>query len=352
MKQFNPDTITRENIRQLVPYSSARDEFKSAARVFLDANENSLGSAIIESGFNRYPDPQQKSLKGAIAELKQVNEENIFIGNGSDEPIDLLVRAFCEPGLNNMIICPPTYGMYEVVAGINNIPIIRVPLLPGFELDAEGVLAAVNADSRIIFICSPNNPSANLMKAEAIEKLLTGFNGLVVVDEAYIDFAADASWLRRLETFPNLVVLQTLSKAWGLAALRVGMAFASTAIIGILNRIKPPYNLSEAAQQLALQALAEKSRVDEWIAILLRQREWLAQELAKLSCVEIVYPSNANFLLVKTTNAKEIYQYLTGKGIVVRNRSSVPGCENCLRITVGSPAENQQIIQSLQSFPS
>lgn len=346
---FDLNTLIRPNIRKLVPYSSARDEFKGNANVFLDANENSLGSPLIK-WYNRYPDPLQWELKKKLSSIKGIAPEHIFIGNGSDEPIDLLYRAFCEPGIDNMIVCPPTYGMYEVSANINNVSIKKVPLTPQYQLDLEALEEAIDANTRIIWLCSPNNPTGNALYREDIELILNNFDGLVVVDEAYINFSRHRSFIPDLADYPNLVVMQTLSKAWGLAALRIGMAFASKEIIDVFNKIKPPYNISQPAQELALQALENMEDVNEMIRILVAEREKLAVALGELSQVIEVYPSDANFLLVKTVEARKLYHYLTEKGIVVRDRSSVILCEDCLRITVGTPKENQQLLEAISSY--
>jgi histidinol-phosphate aminotransferase len=347
---FDINSIIRPNIRSLVPYSSARDEFEGDAHVFLDANENSMGSAA-GGGCNRYPDPYQLELKRQVSRIKNVPVPNIFIGNGSDEPIDLLIRATCIPGESNIIICPPTYGMYEVSANINGVPLVKVPLTNGFQLNTGAILEAITENTRLIFICSPNNPTGNCMRHEDIQALLNGFNGLVVVDEAYIDFAGTDSWSQQLNTWPNLVVLQTLSKAWGLAALRVGLCFASEAVIAVLNKIKPPYNINLASQQMAAAALASgQQQVEQWLQILAAEKQRLEQELPGFSFVREIFPSNANFLLIRVSNAPALYHYLAGKGIVVRNRHGQPLCDNCLRITAGTPEENGLLLEALREF--
>ena len=347
---FDLNALIRPNIRKLVPYSSARDEFKGSARVFLDANENSLGSPLIK-WYNRYPDPLQWELKKKLSTIKGIAPEHIFIGNGSDEPIDLLYRAFCEPGIDNVIVCPPTYGMYEVSANINNVAVKKVPLTRQYQLDLEALEEAIDPHTRIIWICSPNNPTGNALYREDIEVILNNFDGLVVVDEAYVNFSRHRSFIPDLADYPNLVVMQTLSKAWGLAALRIGMAFASKEIIEVFNKIKPPYNISQPTQELALQALENIEDVNEMIRILVAEREQLAGKLIGLPQIEQVFESDANFLLVKTTaDAKAVYHFLTEHGIVVRDRSSVILCEDCLRITVGTPAENQQLIDVLSTY--
>lgn len=346
---FDIQAITRPNIRNLVPYSSARDEFKGEAGIFLDANENSLGSPLIK-WYNRYPDPMQQALKEKLSSIKGVPPQQIFIGNGSDEAIDLLYRAFCEPGIDNVIVCPPTYGMYEVSANINNIALRKVALTADFQLDLEALEQAIDMHTRIIWLCSPNNPTGNALHRDDIAMVLNNFDGLVVVDEAYVNFSRHRSWIPELDEYPNLVVLQTLSKAWGLAALRIGMAFGSSELISILNRIKPPYNISQATQELALQALDNMEDVNEMIRIIVREREQLAAGLQKLPQILHIFPSDANFLLVKTIDAESLYQYLVEKGIVVRNRSKVIRCEDCLRITIGTATENQKLIEAISSF--
>lgn len=344
---FELKNILRDNVKKLVPYSSARDEFKGEASVFLDANENSYGSPL-EQNFNRYPDPLQLKLKERISQIKGVPVPNMFIGNGSDEAIDLLFRAFCRPGIDNVITLPPTYGMYGVSAGINDVNLIKVSLTVDYQLDIEAIAEAINADTKLIFICSPNNPTGNSMHRQDIETILANFNGLVVIDEAYINYSRQKTFISELTEYPNLVVLQTLSKAWGLAGLRLGMAFGSEEIIEVLNRIKPPYNISQATQQLALEALQNVAQVNEWIKQTVDERQKLAAGLAQLSFVLEIYPSDANFLLVKTTSPQQIYQYLVKESIIVRDRSKVELCEGCLRITVGTPEENALLINKLK----
>ena len=348
---MNLEQLIRPNVRAMKPYASARDEFQGpAAQVMLDANENSLGSAGPQA-FNRYPDPQQRAVKAEVARLKDVRPEQIFLGNGSDEAIDLLLRLTCVPGQDSILILPPTYGMYEVAANLNDVAIERVPLTADFQLADDAITKVLASSAKLVFVCSPNNPTGNLLHAAAVERLLRGFGGLVVVDEAYVDFAAAPSWTTRLAEFSNLVVLQTFSKAWGLAGLRLGMAFAAPALIGYLNKIKPPYNISESTQQHALAGLADTSGFDEMRQQLLQQREQLAAALPALPIVEQVFPSDANFLLVRfRPDATAVYEYLLGRGIVVRNRTSQPGCAGCLRLTVGSAAENQQLLTALRAF--
>jgi histidinol-phosphate aminotransferase len=346
---FDLDKLLRDNIRQLVPYSSARDEFKGEAQIFIDANENSLGSPLTK-WYNRYPDPHQWKVKEAIGKIKGIAPQHIFLGNGSDECIDLLYRAFCIPGKDNVIINPPTYGMYEVSAHINDVEVRRVVLQDDFQLDLVHLENRIDQNTKIIWICSPNNPTANSLNRQDIEIVLNNFPGLVVIDEAYINFSRHRSFIQELSDYPNLVVLQTMSKAWGLAGLRLGMAFASEAIIDVYNKVKPPYNISQATQELALKALEEVGQVNEMIKSLVSMREQLAAELAVLPQVRKVYPSDANFLLVKTVDARGIYEYLLREGIVVRDRSKVELCEGCLRITVGTERENAELVEALGRY--
>jgi histidinol-phosphate aminotransferase len=347
---FDLNAITRENIRDLVPYSSARDEFHGEARVFLDANENSLGSPL-SKWYNRYPDPHHVRLRERISAVKGIPPEHIFLGNGSDEAIDILYRAFCEPKRDNVVVCPPTYGMYEVSAHINDVEVRKASLTPTFQLDLEALEKAVDAHTRIVWLCSPNNPTGNCLDRTDIETVLNNFDGLVVVDEAYVNFSRYRSWITELTDYPNLVVLQTLSKAWGLAGLRIGMAFASTGIVDIMNRIKPPYNINESSQSLALQALEELGQVNDMIRILVSERGRMAEALQAMPLVARVHPSDANFLLVQMQGARRVYEYLLGKGIVVRDRSTTPGCADCLRLTVGTPSENDLLLQALKEYP-
>lgn len=346
---FNLDKLLRDNIRALVPYSSARDEFKGEAKVFIDANENSLGSPLTK-WYNRYPDPHQWKVKEALSKIKGIGPEHILLGNGSDECIDLLFRAFCVPGKDNVIINPPTYGMYEVSAHINDIEIRRATLLDDFQLDLVHLENLVDEHTKLIWICSPNNPTANSMNRQDIEIILNNFSGLVVIDEAYINFSRHRSFIQELSDYPNLVVLQTFSKAWGLAGLRVGMAFASQAIIEVLNKVKPPYNISGSTQELVLQALGEVEQVNDMIRTLVQLRERLAVDLAGLPMVRRVYPSDANFLLVKTDDARSIYDHLLNAGIVVRDRSKVELCAGCLRITVGTEKENGELVNVMSRW--
>jgi histidinol-phosphate aminotransferase len=346
---FDLNSLIRENVKKLTPYSSARDDFKGEAKVFLDANENSLGSPLAK-WYNRYPDPHQLKVKQKLSEIKRVPVENIFLGNGSDECIDILQRAFCEPGVDNIIICPPTYGMYEVCANINDVKIKRVNLTNEYQLDLEAIENAIDGNTKMIFLCSPNNPTANSLHPDDIEAILNNYFGLVIIDEAYINFSTQKSFSTQLNEYPNLVVMQTLSKAWGLAALRVGIALASEEIVSVMNKIKPPYNINQASQELALQALSEVEQVNEMIKEIVKEREILAEALVNLSSVEKVYPSDANFLLVKVNDPVAIYKKLLERGIVVRDRSRVELCEGCLRITVGTAKENQTLLYALAAI--
>ena len=346
---FNLASLVRSNIKKLSPYSSARDEFSGKASVFLDANENSLGSPLTK-WYNRYPDPLQKKVKEKISFIKKVSVEQIFLGNGSDEPIDILLRCFCEPQVDEVIIMPPTYGMYEVSANINNVTIRKVPLTSSFQIDLEQLEQSIQPNTKIIWICSPNNPTGNSMDRRSIEMILNNFDGLVVIDEAYINFSRQKSFVADLNDYPNLVVMQTLSKAWGLAGLRMGMAFASREIIQYMNKVKPPYNISEPVQELALKALDEIGQVNDMIKAIVDMRAALEKDLMNIETVEKIYPSDANFLLVKFQDAKAVYEYLLDREIVVRDRSNVQRCEDCLRITVGTEKENKALIETLKSF--
>jgi len=348
--EFNLDNILRQNIKTLKPYSSARDEFKGKEGIFLDANENSFGSPLQES-YNRYPDPMQLDVKDKLGKIKGLPIQNIFLGNGSDEAIDILFRAFCEPGKDNAIICPPTYGMYEVSAGINNVEIIKVPLFADtFQLDVENILKAINKNTKLIFFCCPNNPTGNGVKWNDIKTVLDNFSGIVVIDEAYINFAKYRSLIPELLNYPNLVILQTLSKAWGLAGLRIGMAFASEPIIDIFNKIKPPYNINAVSQKLALEALNSVDQINNWIKEIVSERDELMKRLPELPFVQKVYPSDANFILVKVNDPQAIYNYLVTKKIIVRDRSKVELCQGCLRITVGTKQENKNLLSILNEY--
>ncbi|MFN5439588.1 MAG: histidinol-phosphate transaminase [Bacteroidota bacterium] len=346
---FNLEALVRSNVKRLSPYSSARDEFKGTASVYLDANENSLGSPLLK-WYNRYPDPMQWKVKEKISFIKKVPVEQIFLGNGSDEPIDILYRCFCEPLVDEVIIMPPTYGMYEVSANINNVKIKSVPLTPSFQIDLEQLESAIQPYTKIIWICSPNNPTGNSLDRQSIEMILNNFDGLVVIDEAYINFSRQKSFVTDLNEYPNLVVMQTLSKAWGLAGLRMGMAFASNEIIAFMNKVKPPYNISEPVQELALKALEEIGQVNDMIKEIIALRTDLEQQLDKSDLVLNRFPSDANFLLVKFKDPTAVYNYLLQHEIVVRDRSKVQLCEGCLRITVGTKEENDKLINALKSF--
>jgi histidinol-phosphate aminotransferase len=347
---FDLTKIIRKNILNLLPYSSARDEYKGMQGIFLDANENSLGSVSSEA-HNRYPDPQQKLLKNKIAVLENILPEQIFLGNGSDEAIDLLIRAFVNPEKESILYCPPTYGMYEVAANINAANIIEIPLNEYFDLDEEKILEACKKpDLKIIFLCSPNNPTGNLLKIDSIEKIVRAFEGIVVIDEAYQDFSNEISWVKRLHEFPNLVVLKTFSKAWGMANLRLGMAFASAEIIAICNKIKPPYNINGETQKIVLEALQNNTKKNRYVQTLIEEREILRNKLKNFSFVEKIYPSDANFLLVKVKNANDLYQFLIKKQIIIRNRNSALNCENCVRITIGSAVENAMLLKNLEKY--
>ena len=346
---FDIKKIVRPNIETLKAYSSAKDEYTGEANVLLDANENSLGSPLTK-WYNRYPDPYQNKVKEKIAFIKQIKAEQIFLGNGSDECIDILFRTFCEPGKDNIIICPPTYPMYEVGANINNIEIKSAPLLPNYQLNVAHIEQLVNERTKIIWICSPNNPTGNSLDRIDIETILNHFNGLVVVDEAYINFSKQKSFAQSLIDYPNLVVLQTLSKAWGLAGLRLGMCFASNAIIKYMNKVKAPYNINMVTQELALTALEQVGQVNDMIAHLVDMRIALAEVIQSMPQVQNVFPSDTNFLLVKIAKATELYRYLLTQGIVVRDRSSLENCSDSLRITVGTEQENTQLVDAMAKW--
>lgn len=343
-------SLVRLNILQLKPYSSARDEFKGNADVFLDANENPYGSPLENENYNRYPDPLQISLKKVISFKKKINLENIFVGNGSDEPIDILFRIFCRPGIDEVIICPPSYGMYEVSANINDIRCRKIYLTNEFQLDVKVILQNVHCETRMLFICSPNNPSGNAMHKEDIEFLLENFSGIVVIDEAYIDFCPEKSWLPFLNKYPNLVILQTFSKAYGLAGLRIGMAFAHSEIISWMNKVKPPYNLNSYSIEKATESILSFDRVEAWIEEIREERNFLSNELKKLNITEKVFPSDANFILVQFKDAAKIYSLCSQNGIILRDRSSQYGCQNCLRITIGTPQENRKLLTFLNKI--
>ena len=347
MKEFNINNLVRSNVAGLKPYSSARDEYQSTGSemVFLDANENPFQTDV-----NRYPDPQQRSLKTELAKIKDVSSEHIILGNGSDEVLDLLFRAFCEPGKDNVITLPPTYGMYKVLANINNIENREVLLNSDFEPNVEEILNSVDQNTKLIFLCSPNNPTGNSFSEEKIIHILKNFNGLVVIDEAYIDFSNKESWLNKLKEYPNLVITQTLSKAFGMAGIRLGICYASVEIIQILNKIKPPYNVNELTQLRALDRVLNKQCVDLEIADLLKQRTILSEALVEVNFIENIYPSDANFILVKVDDATKRYDQLLEKGIVIRNRTTQPLCENTLRFTIGTGEENKKLIEALKNI--
>ena len=345
--KFDLYRLVRENVRGLKPYSSARDEYTSdgSKMVFIDANESPYSN-----GINRYPDPQQRQLKTLLAESFSLSPANILLGNGSDEVLDLIFRAFCEPHKDNVITMPPTYGMYKVLAGINAIENREVLLTESFELDVDRILESVNSKTKVIFLCSPNNPTGNSFSVKHIEYLLNNFQGLLVVDEAYIDFATQSSWLNKLGQFPNLMVTRTFSKAYGMAGLRLGVCYASENIITILNRIKPPYNINELTQRKAFQMIQNTALVEEQIAEILTERDRMIGQLAKISYVKEIYPTDANFILVKVDDADKRYQEILELGVVVRNRSTQPLCYNTLRFTIGTPEENETLLKVLNSL--
>jgi len=344
MKEFKD--LVRKNIWNLKPYSSARDEYKGVeASVFLDANENPYNGP-----HNRYPDPMQRDLKATLAPIKKVNIENIFLGNGSDEAIDLVYRAFCEPKEDNVVAIDPTYGMYLVCAEVNDVEYRKVLLDANYQFKADELLAATDEHTKLIFLCSPNNPTGNNLSRAEIEKVLNQFQGLVILDEAYNDFSDEPSFLSQLDKYPNLVVFQTFSKAWGCAAIRLGMAFASPEIIAILSKIKYPYNINQLTQKQAIEMLHKHYEVERWVKTLISERAYLIEAFSKLSCVKKIYPTDANFFLTKVTDARAIYTYLVQLGIIVRNRHTVTLCQDCLRITVGTRNENDKLIEALQQY--
>ncbi|MCZ4694547.1 histidinol-phosphate transaminase [Ancylomarina euxinus] len=341
--KFKLENLIRTNVKTLNPYSSARDEFSGTSSIFLDANENPF-----DNGINRYPDPQQWALKKRLSEIKGLAKENMILGNGSDEIIDLLLRAFCEPSKDKVIICNPTYGMYQVAAQINDLKICDLKLDSNFQPDVKGILD--NNDSKLLFLCSPNNPTGNLIEKKILTELLNRFKGLIVLDEAYIDFAADASMIKELYKYPNLIILQTLSKAWGMAGIRLGIGMASREIIEVLNKIKPPYNVNTLTQEKALELLGDEKRSQDEIKLLLKEKEWMLKELRRLSFVEKVFPSQANFILILVKDANALYQFLIEKGIVIRNRTTISQLQNCLRISIGTIIENQSLFMALKEF--
>ena len=339
------ENLIRENIKSLKPYSSAREEFKNSASnlVYLDANENPF-----DTGLNRYPDPQQNLVKAALAKIKNVSREQLLLGNGSDEVLDLIFRVFCEPKVDTVIALPPTYGMYEVLANTNDVGLIKISLLDNYQPNVDEILKAQNSQTKLLFLCSPNNPTANSFNADKIETLIKKFTGIVVIDEAYIDFSSQESWIGRLNEFPNLIVIQTLSKAYGLAGIRLGACYSSTKIISVLNKIKPPYNVNQLTQQTALKALQNSIKTNNEIAIIISERNKLIIDLEEISFIVKVYPSDANFLLVKVDNAIVRYHQLVEHEIIVRNRTNLPLCENCLRFTVGTKEENKKLMNTLK----
>ena len=340
------ERLTRPNIWSLAPYSSARNEYAGrTARVFLDVNENPYNNP-----YNRYPDPLQEDVKAAISKVKGVPAENIFLGNGSDEAIDLPYRCFCQPGIDNVVAIEPTYGMYKVCADINDVEYRPVLLDEHFQMKADDLLAACDEHTKIIWLCSPNNPTGNNLNREELQKVITHFEGLVVIDEAYSDFSRQKPFRQELAQHPNLIVLNTMSKAWGSAAIRLGMAFASTEIIALFNKVKYPYNVNLLTQQKALEILQDKFEVEKWVSILLQERSRLMEAFRLLPVCKEVYPSDANFFLAKMTDAQRIYDYLVDEGIIVRNRTRIQLCQNCLRITVGTKPENSELLGALRRF--
>jgi histidinol-phosphate aminotransferase len=345
INSFNLDSLVRDNVKVLKPYSSARDEFEdfdTAEMVFLDANENPFNN-----GVNRYPDPQQASVKSILAKQNNVNPNQMLLGNGSDEVLDLIFRAFCEPKVDNVITLPPTYGMYGVLANINAVENREVLLSTDFQPQIEKIFGAIDDNTKMIFLCSPNNPTGNSFSEESVTTLLEHFNGLIVIDEAYIDFSEKESWLQKLEQYPNLIITQTLSKAYGLAGIRLGICYASAQIIAVLNKIKPPYNVNELTQKRALERLNDVSIIKSEISYIIKQREELLKVLVDIKYVEKIYPTEANFILIKVDDANKRYDDLIAKGIVIRNRTTQPLCENCLRLTIGTEEENKKLIEAL-----
>jgi histidinol-phosphate aminotransferase len=345
---FDINTLVRENVKAMKPYSSARDEFEdfdTANMIFLDANENPY-----ENGVNRYPDPQQASVKSVLAEQNGVDNNQILLGNGSDEVLDLLFRAFCEPKIDNVITLPPTYGMYGVLANLNAIENREVLLSNDFQPKLDAIMKVVDTNSKMIFLCSPNNPTGNSFSEDSVQFLLDNFNGLVVIDEAYIDFSDKASWIQKINEYPNLIITQTLSKAYGLAGIRLGICYSSAAIIAVLNKIKPPYNVNELTQKRALERLANSTQIKEEINSIIAQREQLLKVLSEVKFVSKIYPTEANFILIKVDNANQRYDELIAKGIVIRNRTTQPLCVNTLRLTIGMEEENQKLIAALKSL--
>ncbi|HRH46957.1 MAG TPA: histidinol-phosphate transaminase [Pyrinomonadaceae bacterium] len=347
--EFNLNKIVRENIKKLTPYSSARKEFSGEANIFLDANENGFGSPI-PINYHRYPDPLQLEIKKIVALWNEVDVSEIFIGNGSDEAIDLLFRIFCEPKKDNILICPPTYGMYEVSAEINDVSIKRANLTSDFQLDFTEINRQIDENTKLVFFCSPNNPTGNSLNRSEILQFAKDFNGIVVIDEAYIHFSTEKPFVEEIKNLPNLVILRTFSKAWGLAGLRVGLAFANEEIISLFNKVKPPYNVSQIAQETILEALKHFESVEKNIGYIILEREKLATNLETLPFVQKIYASDANFVLVKTNDANSIYKFLLDETVVVRNRNNVELCEGCLRITIGTPDENAKLLAALKKY--
>lgn len=350
MNEFNVERLVRPHIIAMKPYSSARDEYSGKEGVFLDANENALGS-VAQNNYSRYPDPLQWELKHKMEEVFHVSSKNIFLGNGSDEPIDLIIRAFCRPNIDNIVLLPPTYGMYKVSAVLNEIAIKNVPLTADFQIDIEHIFKAIDSYTKIVFLCSPNNPTGNNLNKDDIIKVLKNFGGIVVLDQAYADFSS-GDFMDLLAQYPNLIILKTFSKAWGMAALRLGMALASEEIIHILNKIKPPYNINIVTQQAAFEALQKVNLKQDYVKQLISLRKQLEADLKKISLVERIFPSDANFLLVKCKYSAKVFNYLIDNKVIVRDRSHEVGCEDCLRITVGNAAENERLISLLQDFDS
>lgn len=339
------EQLVRPNIWKLSPYSSARDEFHGSASVFLDANENPYNQP-----YNRYPDPMQWAVKDKISEIKKIDRTRICLGNGSDETIDLPIRAFCEPGIDNIVAINPSYGMYKVAADVNNVEFRKVSLRADFSMRADDLLAVTDENTKIIFLCSPNNPTGNTLVRDEVYKILYGFDGIVIIDEAYIDFSAEKSFLTELDKFPNLIVLQTLSKAWGAAGIRLGMAFASVDIIKLLNKIKYPYNINQLTQEKALEILNHESSMQEQLTLILSERARVECTLMEIPLVRTIYPTDANFILVDVSDANRVYDELVKNGVIVRNRNSISLCEGCLRITIGTPEENNILLEALKEI--
>jgi len=344
---MNIQDLIRDNVKAMKPYSSARDEYKDASEnmIFLDANENPY-----ENGMNRYPDPQQNELKVLLSKKKIIPTSNILLGNGSDEVLDLIFRAFCEPNRDNIITLPPTYGMYEVLANVNAVEVIKVELSENFQPKVNSILEAATPKTKILFLCSPNNPTGNSFNHDAVNTLLSNFHGIVVIDEAYIDFSEEKSWIENIESFPNLIVTQTLSKAYGMAGIRLGICYASQEIISVLNKIKPPYNVNALTQQRAIDQLSKRNQFEDQVEAIKKGRAFLEKTLPKIDIIKKTYPSDSNFILLKVDNANKRYNQFIKKGIVIRNRTTQPLCEDCIRITVGTENENRELIRVLESL--